>query len=70
MPELYGSLLELKRGKNGEEAGIKYLQNNGFEIIETNENNMACPYDVLAKKDNNVFAINIKSAKTHIRTYR
>jgi len=36
---------------------------NNFEIIETNEANAGCPYDLLVKKGNITYAINVKSAK-------
>lgn len=48
-------------GKKGEEVAQKYLLNNGYIIIETNWRYYNLEIDIIAKKDNELIIIEVKS---------
>lgn len=48
-------------GKNGEELALAYLRRNGYEILETNYRYRKAEIDVIAKKDNTVAVIEVKT---------
>lgn len=51
-------------GKYGESLAIKWLMKNGFLIVDTNWKSGRCEIDILARKENVLHAIEVKSRRT------
>ena len=51
----------IKLGKKGEEQAKKYLKKNGWTILETNWRNPFGEVDIIAKKDDTVAFIEVKT---------
>ena len=51
----------LKLGKKGEAQARKYLQKNGWKILETNWRNPFGEVDIIAKKDDTIAFIEVKT---------
>lgn len=51
-------------GKNGERLAVQYLLENKFNIIDVPTNPLS-PYDILARKGENMYAINVKTTIKH-----
>ncbi len=50
-----------KIGKQGEDLGVRHLQNKGFEIIERNFLTRWGEIDILAKKNNTIYFFEVKT---------
>lgn len=48
-------------GQYGEDLGIKYLQNKGYLVIDRNFNRKCGELDIIAKKDNKIIFIEVKT---------
>jgi putative endonuclease len=48
-------------GKLGEEMAVEFLENNGYEILETNWTFQKAEVDIIAKKDNTLAIIEVKT---------
>jgi putative endonuclease len=48
-------------GKLGEEMAVEYLQKNGYEILETNWTFQKAEVDIIAKKENTLAIIEVKT---------
>lgn len=48
-------------GKLGEELAVEFLQKNGYEILETNWTFQKAEIDIIAKKDNTLAIIEVKT---------
>jgi putative endonuclease len=48
-------------GKKGEEAAVEYLQQNGYEILETNWTFQKAEVDIIAQKENTLAIIEVKT---------
>jgi putative endonuclease len=48
-------------GKLGEEIAVDYLQKNGYEILETNWVFQKAEIDILAKKENTLAVVEVKT---------
>ncbi len=53
-----------ERGRAGEDAACKHLEDKGFEIIERNYRHGKSEIDIIAKKDNSLFAVEVKTRNT------
>ncbi len=51
-------------GKHGEELAVNYLQKNGYEILETNWVFQKAEIDILAKKENTLAVVEVKTRST------
>ena len=51
----------IKLGKTGEQLAVKYLNNKGFEIIETNWRTKNAEIDVVALRFNKIHFIEVKT---------
>jgi putative endonuclease len=51
-------------GKLGEEMAVEYLQKNGYEILETNWVFQKAEIDILAKKENILAVVEVKTRST------
>ena len=51
-------------GKHGEELAVDYLQKNGYEILETNWVFQKAEIDILAKKENTLAVVEVKTRST------
>ncbi len=48
-------------GKLGEELAVEYLQKNGYEILETNWTFQKAEIDIIAKKENTLAIVEVKT---------
>jgi len=48
-------------GKLGEELAVEFLRKNGYEILETNWTFQKAEIDVIAKKDNTLAIVEVKT---------
>lgn len=48
-------------GKFGEEFAVAFLQNNGYEILETNWTFQKAEIDIIAKKENKLAIVEVKT---------
>lgn len=48
-------------GKLGEELAVEYLQKNGYEILETNWRFQKAEVDIIAKKENTLAVVEVKT---------
>jgi putative endonuclease len=48
-------------GKLGEELAVEFLQKNGYEILETNWTFQKAEVDIIAKKENTLAIIEVKT---------
>ena len=48
-------------GKLGEEMAVEFLQKNGYEILETNWTFQKAEIDIIAKKENTLAIIEVKT---------
>lgn len=48
-------------GKLGEELAVEFLQKNGYEILETNWRFQKAEIDIIAKKENTLAIIEVKT---------
>lgn len=48
-------------GKLGEEMAVEFLQKNGYEILETNWTFQKAEVDIIAKKENTLAIIEVKT---------
>ena len=48
-------------GKHGEELAVEFLQQNGYEIIETNWTFQKAEIDIIAQKDNIIAIVEVKT---------
>lgn len=53
----------IQKGKDGEEIAISYLLTNGFEILEKNFRNFNGEIDIIAKKEETIYFIEVKNWK-------
>lgn len=54
-----------KFGDAGEELACKYLQKNGYEILERNKHySRYCEIDIIAKEKNTVVFVEVKTRRT------
>jgi putative endonuclease len=51
-------------GKIGEELSVEYLQKNGYEILETNWTFQKAEIDIIAKKENILAVVEVKTRST------
>lgn len=51
-------------GKLGEELAVEYLQKNNYEILETNYVFLKAEIDIIAKKDNILAVVEVKTRST------
>jgi putative endonuclease len=51
-------------GKLGEELAVEFLQKNGYEILETNWTFQKAEIDIIAKKENTLAIIEVKTRST------
>lgn len=51
-------------GKAGEQFAIEYLQKNGYSILEKNYRFLKAEVDVIAKKENTLIAVEVKTRST------
>ncbi len=51
-------------GKLGEELAVEYLQKNGYEILQTNYVFLKAEIDIIAKKDNILAVVEVKTRST------
>ena len=55
-----------KKGQMGEDIAVKYLQENGYEIIERNKHfSRACEIDIIAYKNDTLIFIEVKTRTTN-----
>ena len=52
-------------GQKGEEFAVKYLQNNGYEILEKNYRFLKAEVDIIAKKQNVLIVVEVKTRSTN-----
>ena len=52
---------KIKKGKDGEEAAAQFLMNKGYEIIERNFRFRRAEIDLIAKKDNWLIFVEVKT---------
>ncbi len=55
-----------KTGEIGENVACKYLENKGFYVLERNYTKKWGEIDVIAKKNNKLYFIEVKSRITHL----
>ena len=48
-------------GKLGEELAVEFLQKNGYEILETNWTFQKAEIDIIAKKENTLAVVEVKT---------
>ena len=48
-------------GKHGEELAVEFLQQNGYEIIETNWTFQKAEIDIIAQKENTLAIVEVKT---------
>lgn len=54
-------------GKNGEEIACKYLEKQGYKILETNKHfSKLCEIDIIALEKNTLVFVEVKTRKTDI----
>ncbi len=51
-------------GKNGEKVAVSYLRRNGYRILETNWRCGKREIDIIARKDDLIIVIEVKSRRT------
>ena len=51
-------------GKQGEQFAVDYLQKQGYEILETNWTHQKAEIDIIAKKENTLAVIEVKTRST------
>lgn len=55
-----------KKGQMGEDIAVKYLLENGYEIIERNKHfSRACEIDIIAYKNDTLIFIEVKTRTTN-----
>ncbi len=54
---------KIQKGKDGEKIAIAYLIANGFEILEQNFRNSNGEIDIIAKKEETIYFIEVKNWK-------
>lgn len=60
-------MTNISTGKNGEEIAVKYLQNKGYKILETNKRfSRFCEIDIIALDGNSLVFVEVKTRKTTI----
>ena len=47
-------------GQDAESVVAKYLENNGFKIVDRNWKTRQCEIDIVAKKDNCIYFVEVK----------
>lgn len=52
------------KGNIGENLAINYLQDNGYQIIETNYKNKIGEIDIIAKENNRIIFVEVKQRST------
>lgn len=50
-------------GRHAEDAASDYLKSKGYEIIEQNWRTKRCEIDIIAKKQNSIFFVEVKYRK-------
>lgn len=55
----------LETGKKGEDLAVNFLQNNGFEILETNWRFRKLEVDIIAKEKNILVFVEVKTRSTN-----
>ncbi len=54
-------------GKNGEEIAVKYLEKQGYKILETNKRfSKICEIDIIALDKNTLVFVEVKTRKTAV----
>ena len=54
-------------GKNGEEIAVKFLEKQGYKILETNKRfSKLCEIDIIALDKNTLVFVEVKTRKTNI----
>lgn len=54
-------------GKNGEELAVKYLEKQGYKILETNKRfSKLCEIDIIAQEKDTLIFVEVKTRKTDI----
>ena len=56
----------IETGKKGEEQAIAFLKKNGYEILETNWRYKKLEIDIIAKKDDFLVIIEVKTRKNDV----
>ena len=52
-------------GEKGERFAVKYLQDNGYEILERNYRFLKSEVDIIAKKQNVLIVVEVKTRSTN-----
>lgn len=63
-PFLLINMSKIQKGKHGEEIAISYLTMNDFEILERNFRNSNGEIDIIAKKGETIYFIEVKNWKS------
>ena len=58
-------MIILNRGKIAEEFTVRYLQNHGYHIIDQNWRTKLCEIDIVARKKNTVYFVEVKYRSTN-----
>lgn len=54
-------------GKNGEEIAVKFLEKQGYKILETNRHfSKLCEIDIIALDKNTIVFVEVKTRKTDV----
>ncbi|MEO1261937.1 MAG: YraN family protein [Bacteroidota bacterium] len=56
----------LAKGKKGEEIAVTYLEENGFQILETNWRHKKLEVDIIAMDDQTLVFVEVKTRSTAI----
>lgn len=60
-------MTNISLGKNGEEIAAKYLEKNGYKILETNKRfSRLCEIDIIAHDKDTLVFVEVKTRKTDI----
>lgn len=51
-------------GRKAEEVGVEYLQGLGYQIVTQNWRTRVCEIDIVAKKDNVIYFVEVKYRKS------
>jgi len=56
-----------KLGNAGEDLACRYLQRNGYEILERNKSfGKLCEIDIIAKRKNKIYFVEVKTRQTNV----
>lgn len=64
--DIKGDKYNKRLGKSGEDKAVKYLKRNGWKIVERNYKNPFGEIDIIAKKDDTVAFIEVKTRTSDI----